>query len=71
MALKSLMINHAFNFVNSITFHIGAYNIRSQKAIAKIGARKTGEIEMEYYGEPKRLNFIYLISKESWVENRR
>lgn len=70
-ALKSLMINHAFNFVNSISFHIGASNIRSQKAIEKTGAKKTGEIEMEYYGEPKRLNFIYLINKEFWAENRR
>ncbi len=70
MALKSLMINHAFNFVNSISFHIGASNIRSQIAIEKIGAMKTGEIEMEYYGEPKRLNFIYHLNKESWAENR-
>ena len=65
-ALKSLMLNHAFKFVDNIIFHIGANNIRSQRAIEKLGAEKTGEVEMEYYGEPKRLNFIYCIRKEDW-----
>ncbi len=69
-ALKSLMLDHAFRFVENIVFHIGANNIRSQKAIEKLGAEKCGEIEMEYYGEPKRLNFIYCINKEVWVKNK-
>ncbi len=68
-ALKLLMIDHAFKFVDKIIFHIGASNIRSQKAIVKLGAKKTGEVEMEYYGEPKRLNFIYTIDKDEWIEN--
>ena len=68
-ALKLLMINHAFKFVDKIVFHIGASNIRSQKAIEKLGANKAGEVEMEYYGEPKRLNIIYSISKKEWTEN--
>jgi len=62
-ALKSLMLNHAFKFVDHVIFHVGANNLRSQKAMAKIGGIKTGEIEMEYYGEPNRLNFIYQINK--------
>ena len=63
-ALKELMINHAFRFVDNIIFHVGANNLRSQKAVGNIGGKKVGEIEMEYYGEPNRLNFIYQISKE-------
>ena len=63
-ALKELMINHALMFVDTVIFHVGANNIRSQKAMGNIGAKKIGEIEMEYYGEPNRLNFIYQISKE-------
>lgn len=62
-ALKSLMLNHAFRFVDHVILHIGAFNIRSQKAIEKLGAKKIDEIEMEYYGEAKRLNFIYQIDK--------
>jgi RimJ/RimL family protein N-acetyltransferase len=62
-ALKTLMLNHAFKYVDNVIFHIGANNIRSQKAINNIGAKKIGEVEMEYYGEPNRLNFIYQITK--------
>lgn len=65
-ALKSLMLDHAFKFVDQVIFHIGAENIRSQKAIEKLGAVKTGEVEMEYYGEQKKLNFIYRIDKQNW-----
>lgn len=65
-AVKSLMLGHAFRFVDHVIFHIGAFNIRSQKAIEKLGARKTGEVEMEYYGEEKKLNYIYQVDKKDW-----
>lgn len=61
-ALKGLMLNHAFNFVNTVIFHIGSTNIRSQRAIEKIGAKKVGEIEVDYPGEVNKLNFIYEIT---------
>jgi RimJ/RimL family protein N-acetyltransferase len=35
--LKSLMLHHAFKFVESVVFLIGSTNVRSQKAIEKIG----------------------------------
>jgi RimJ/RimL family protein N-acetyltransferase len=66
-ALKTLMINHAFKFVDRVSFYIGAINIRSQKAIEKLGAKKIREIEMEYYGEGKKLNFEYQIEKKDWL----
>jgi RimJ/RimL family protein N-acetyltransferase len=66
-ALKTVMLNYAFKFVNNVIFHIGAVNIRSQKAIEKLGAKKTGEAEMEYYGEEKKLNYIYQVTKEEWA----
>lgn len=69
-AVKSVMLNHAFKFVNKVIFHIGASNIRSQKAIEKLGAKKISELEMEYYGEEKKLNFVYQIDKESWEEKQ-
>jgi RimJ/RimL family protein N-acetyltransferase len=64
--VKTLMLNHAFNFCEAVYFHIGAENIRSQKAIEAIGAVKTGELEVAYYGEPVKLNFEYRISKKEW-----
>jgi RimJ/RimL family protein N-acetyltransferase len=62
-ALKKLMLDYAFQFVEKVYFHIGAYNYRSQKAIEKIGAQKVDEFEVEYYGEESKLNFVYLITK--------
>lgn len=62
-ALKKLMLDYAFQFVDKVYFHIGAFNIRSQKAIEKIGAVKVDEFEVEYYGEESKWNFVYVIQK--------
>ncbi len=67
-AMKILMLDYAFNFVETVIFHIGAENIRSQKAIEKLGAMKVGEIEINYPGEDERLKFIYEIKKSMWAE---
>jgi RimJ/RimL family protein N-acetyltransferase len=37
--LKSIMLDHAFRFVDRVVFVVGANNQRSQKALQKIGAR--------------------------------
>lgn len=41
--LKRLMLEHAFRFVDSVIFIIGAKNLRSQRAVAKLGAVLTDE----------------------------
>jgi RimJ/RimL family protein N-acetyltransferase len=35
--MKRLMLRHAFRYVNSVVFIIGVQNLRSQKAMEKIG----------------------------------
>jgi len=40
--LKQLMLRHAFRFVQSVIFLIGPKNLRSQKAVEKIGAVRNG-----------------------------
>ncbi len=65
-AMKHLMLNHAFQWVNTVYFHIGANNIRSQKSIEKLGAIKTRELEVAYAGETVRTNFEYRIEKSNW-----
>lgn len=67
-ALKDIMLKHAFRFVNSVILHVGAVNIRSQKAVERLGAKKIREVEMEYYGEPNKLNFVYELKKEDRVK---
>ncbi|HQY53426.1 MAG TPA: GNAT family N-acetyltransferase [Ignavibacteria bacterium] len=64
--MKKLMLDHAFEFVDKVYFHIGKDNIRSQKAIIKLGAVKVDEIDMRYFGEEVHRNFIYLMEKDVW-----
>jgi len=37
--LKSLMLHHAFKFVDRVWFHVAPENWRSQRAMEKVGAR--------------------------------
>lgn len=49
--LKRLMLAHAFRFVDTVIFVVGPRNARSQQALAKIGAEKTGETATGSGGE--------------------
>jgi len=60
------MLNYIFKFVSKVHFHIGANNIRSQIAISRIGADKIAEQLVTYFGEEKKLNFVYEITKQKW-----
>jgi RimJ/RimL family protein N-acetyltransferase len=40
--LKKLMLDHAFRFVRSVVFLVGPQNLRSQKAVDKIGGVREG-----------------------------
>ena len=65
--LKELMINYAFEYVDKIYFHVGETNMRSQKAVQKLGAVKTGEIVMDGPNEVTRLNYTYELTKQAWA----
>lgn len=66
-ALKTLMLEHAFHTVDRVIFHVGAANLRSRKAMEKLGAIQIGELMMSYYGEPSRANVVYKIDKLDWL----
>jgi N-acetyltransferase len=59
---KSLMLQYAFQFVDDVIFHVGANNIRSQKAMEKMGALRIGQETVAYYGEEPRVNIVYKMS---------
>ncbi|MFL5747030.1 MAG: GNAT family N-acetyltransferase [Niastella sp.] len=63
LAVKALLLNYIFKYVDKVYFHIGAENIRSQIAIARLGAIKVGQQEVTYFGETPKLNFVYEITK--------
>lgn len=66
-SVKILMLDYLFQFVSEVYFHVGAQNIRSQIAITRVGAKKVGEQEVAYFGEPDKLNFVYRITREEWA----
>jgi RimJ/RimL family protein N-acetyltransferase len=69
-SLKMLMLDHAFQFVDRVVFHVGASNMRSRKAMEKLGAALTGEAAISYYGEPSNLNVIYEMQRARWLQLR-
>ncbi|SDF11581.1 GNAT family N-acetyltransferase [Epilithonimonas hungarica] len=61
--VKKLMLDHIFQYVDKVNFHVGKDNIRSQKAMEKLGAKKVDEVNIAYYGEPEKLNIVFEINK--------
>ncbi|WP_312194842.1 GNAT family N-acetyltransferase [Epilithonimonas vandammei] len=61
--VKKLMLDYIFQFVDKVNFHVGKDNIRSQKAMGKLGAKKVDEVNGAYFGEPEKLNVVFEIDK--------
>jgi len=61
--MKRLMLAHAFKVVENVVFYVGDTNIRSQKAMEKIGAIKIGMVTRAYGNHPPTRNVKYLINK--------
>jgi N-acetyltransferase len=63
--MKTLMLTHAFRFFESIRFNIGATNLRSRRAVEKIGAVLDGEYVPEAInGVPPVLHVIYRLNRD-------
>ena len=58
--LKSLMLGHAFQFVERVVFVVGENNIRSQKALSKIGARFWKKLHRD-----GRTDLVFKIERQS------
>jgi RimJ/RimL family protein N-acetyltransferase len=61
--LKSLMLDHAFRFVERVVFVVGETNLRSQKALLKIGAELVGPAERPAADGTLRRNVIFAITR--------
>ena len=61
--MKALLLTHAFKFVENVVFFVGERNLRSQKAMEKIGATKIGLVRRTYGNHPPALNVKYVIQK--------
>ena len=61
--MKRLLLNHAFKFVESVVFFVGENNVRSQKAMEKVGAIKVGTATRAYGNHPPTPNLKYVLKK--------
>ncbi len=64
--LKKLMLDYAFQFVDRILFVVGEKNLRSQKALEKIGARFLKKAHLPARGGTPALNLVFMITRESF-----
>lgn len=60
--MKQLMLRHAFRFVNRVIFLIGPQNLRSQKAMEKIGGVRAGSKR----GQDGRQSLVYEITASTF-----
>jgi RimJ/RimL family protein N-acetyltransferase len=61
--MKRLMLDHAFRFVDRIIFRIGERNLRSRRAVEKIGGRLTDRTEATIIDGVESRNLYYAIER--------
>jgi RimJ/RimL family protein N-acetyltransferase len=59
--MKQLMLRHAFRFVSSVIFLVGPQNLRSQRAVEKIGG-----VRVARAGGDGRNSLVYQITASNW-----
>jgi RimJ/RimL family protein N-acetyltransferase len=69
LSMKTLMIDHAFKYISNIVFYIDVNNIRSQKAVEKIGGKRIIGNQLKELIKKSESDWTYVITKEEW--NRR
>ncbi|AMY69966.1 GNAT family N-acetyltransferase [Frigidibacter mobilis] len=65
LAIKRLMLGHAFAQRGTVWFHIGPTNIRSQKATAKLGAVDQGARVLDFSGTPTEW-LCFRLTRADW-----
>jgi RimJ/RimL family protein N-acetyltransferase len=60
--MKRLMLSHAFKFVDNVIFLVGSNNLRSQRAVAKIGGVRAGS-KIDPHGHE---SFIFRITRSAY-----
>ena len=67
--VKALMLEHAFRFVGTVIFWVAEENIRSRRAMEKIGGQlRSGIVHREAGGPAPHV--VYEIRKEEWQARR-
>ena len=62
-----LMVAHALRFVERVVFRVGETNVRSRRAMEKIGGRLTDEIDITHLAGRDVRHVVYEITRESFA----
>lgn len=65
--MKRLMVAHALRWVHAVHFQVGEDNIRSRTALARIGARDTGQTTVVMLGDRAIPHLTYEITQDSFA----
>lgn len=68
--MKRLMLDHAFRFVDQVIFRVGDQNLRSRRAVEKLGAVLTDRFEISGEGERQVKMLFYAIDRDTWGRRR-
>jgi RimJ/RimL family protein N-acetyltransferase len=69
--LKCLMLEHAFRLVDRVLFVVGENNLRSQKALTKIGASFSSKAQRRAADGSFASNVIFEIKRSAWHDHVR
>ena len=62
--MKRLMLDHAFRFVDRVIFRIGEHNLRSRRAVEKIGGKLMDRTEAITAGGVESRHLFYTIERD-------
>lgn len=61
--MKRLMLRHAFTDVQEVRFEVAERNVRSRRAVEKLGAKLVGPEDSPRWGQ---IHLIYRLTPEMW-----
>lgn len=64
--LKGLMLEHAFRWVRTVWFHVAVSNVRSQRAMEKIGAKLSHQGTRQLSGSELEYSFFRIDRADPW-----
>jgi RimJ/RimL family protein N-acetyltransferase len=65
--LKRLMLEHAFRYVERVLFRVGETNLRSRRAMEKIGGRLTDQIDLTLMAGREVRHVVYEITRDGFA----
>ncbi len=69
-AMKNLMIDYALQKIDHVIFYVGKENIRSQKAVQKLGGMEIDNPKFKFLIKESESELTFRIGKENWNINK-